>query len=674
MAGLPQDRPIPGAPLLDPLGTPAELAAPVPIAPVPPGAPLMPQLPDVDPLTGLPAAAPPAESQGYQYDAQGAPLWPPPDSWFGTPEGLPEQHQGHDVPVVENEQAPPTAPAQEPPATTQAGAAALAAHEQARREGDIGHAYPEAAPRPSTGDAYLDNLAESGDVRARAAVAEGEAQKQKNLYLSEEGTRIAQDRSARQAAADNEYRQVYNEARARRAELDQEAKNLANAKIDPGRLWHDASFGAKLFVGITAALTGATTRAVQTGQNPVLTQINAMVERDLQAQQAQLDNRYKSLGVRRGLMADDLAAGRDMLDVQYKSLSAAYETAANQMQAYALRFDNPVIDARLATHLADIRDAQMELGTKYQQGKEQQLYARRQDQIHNAQAGRGLDIQAYNAETGRLNMLSEAEARANKQPSVRDQVLMSKEQREQQKYHDERVIPGARAKKGGELLVLDDKQAGPLRDKMATITSMSQKLDELEGIYEKHGWNPLGKWNLMDHAAAEDAKRAKVILGTILPEFSKANEQGVIRDKEYPMYFEMFGDPTALLDPRANISKMREMGIRGMNNELRAKSPNQDVAYWEPERAPSGNQSTSTTSDFAQKQKQNGARRDDQAAPRSSWEIVGQSPDGSKSLTAGGVVIPAGRQIVGQSARTGAGGQSVSTYELDDGSSLDIEE
>ena len=219
MAGLPQNRPIPGAPLLDPLGL---AAAPIlPIAPGMPGAPMAPQLPDVEPLTGLPMAPPP-ELQGYQFDAAGEPLPFPPDDWFATPEGQPAEYQGQDVPVVES---PP--PAQEPPATAAAGPQGLAALDQARRDGHVIDPYadqPAAQAQPAqargTGDAYLDTLNEAADVRSRAAIQQGEAEKQKNLYLSEQGTRIAQQQAERQAAADKEYQEVATEAKAKRGVLE----------------------------------------------------------------------------------------------------------------------------------------------------------------------------------------------------------------------------------------------------------------------------------------------------------------------------------------------------------------------------------------------------------------------------------------------------------------------
>lgn len=668
MAGLPQDRPIPGAPLLDPLG---QAAAPIlPIAPGVPGVPMAPQLPDVDPLTGLPMAAPPLEQapQGYQFDSAGEPLPWPPDDWFAQPDGqAPGEVQGHDVPVVEDKAAP------EPPATAAAGEQGIAALEQARAQGNHTVTAPEAGknapagPRPTTGDPYLDTMYEGEDRKVQAELDKAEAEKRKNLYLSEQGSRAAQDQSDRQASADKEYRQVYNEARTHREQLDQEAQAIANTKTDPKRMWNNMSFGAQLFVGITAALTGATTRAVQTGQNPVLDQINKMVERDLAAQQADLDNRWKGNNVRRGLLADELAAGRDMYDVQYKALNVAYDTAMNQAKSYAMRFDNPVIDARTNAFIAETMERKATLGHELQAQKEAQIHARRQEGFQNSIAQGHLDL-ARRKEAFDEYQFDNPQA---KPPTVRDQVALSKEQREQQKYHDERLIPEARTKKGGEVLALQEGDAKDIRTKMGTVSSMNQKFDRLEQIYAKHGYNPLKDWNILDSEAAEDAKEARLIMGNILPEWSKSNEQGVIRDKEYPMYFKMFGDATGLLDPRTNFKKMREMSVQGMNNELRTRV-GEDVAWWSPKGVAGGDDTTDTTSEFSQKQKQKAEKQADRSAPRPEWEIVGDH--GDKSLTAGNVVIPKGRQIVGQTSKPNAGGRMVDTYELDDGSTLDVEE
>jgi hypothetical protein len=545
MAGLPQDRPIPGAPLLDPLGVQGVPGVVVPAPGLPP--------PYAAELAGLgPAPAEPLP-------------WPPPD-WFAQADGqVPSEFQNKDVPTLE-----PAPPPQEVDAVSGA-APVVDSPTPAAPEAPV-NPYPEAPKRPSTGDAYLDTVNDASDLRAQAAVQQAEAEQAKNAYLADEGVRIAQEQSQRQSAADAEYQQVYSEARAQRKALDQEAQDIANQKTDPMRVWKNMSFGKQLFVAVTAALSGF---SKPNTANPVLESIGAMVERDVAAQEADLANRWKGNTMRRGLLADEMAAGRDMLDVRYKSLNAAYSMAENQMKAYALKYDNPVISARAAAQLADIEERRMTLGMQYTQAKEQQLYERRMQQAQ-------LGVQQYNAKTSRMGMLDEIENRNTpKPPTMREQVMLSKEQREIEQDEASRKVHLAKYK---------DPQKGPVRgptsqvtaevnDKMGTVTNFVQGLRRIKEIRKKNGYSPMGAWG------NDDIKEANAIYEGLLTDFSKAKEQGVIRDGEYKRYERMFGSVTGILDPSANLDAMINTTTQNMNNELQARI-GPDVARWEPENTP----------------------------------------------------------------------------------------
>jgi hypothetical protein len=308
-----------------------------------------------------------------------------PDQW--RPDGLPppvvDELAGAPAPVL------PPAPQEPPPEVDAVSAAApvVPTSPQPAAAPIDPYAPPPAAPappaRPSTGDAFLDTMGDVAEVRARAAVDKAEAEKEKNAYLADEGARIARENSEKRAAADQEYAEVQAEAKTERTAIEAEAKAIANTKMDANRAWNNMSFGQQLFVGITAALNGWVDPK---GPNKVSAMIQQMVDRDLELQKQDLDNRRAGLVTRRGLLADGLAQGRDALDVRYKAMNAGYEMAANQLKATALKFDNPLIDARTNEQLADIAEAQAKGTVAYTQAKEQQIYARRQQELENRRA------------------------------------------------------------------------------------------------------------------------------------------------------------------------------------------------------------------------------------------------------------------------------------------------
>jgi hypothetical protein len=83
--------------------------------------------------------------------------------------------------------------------------------------------------------------------------------------------------------------------------------------------------------------------------------------------------------MKRGLLADEIAMGRDENDAVFKANMAAYDMGINQMNAYAMRFNNPVIDAAVMAETADIQERKMQLGQAYLQQAEAAQWERKKD-------------------------------------------------------------------------------------------------------------------------------------------------------------------------------------------------------------------------------------------------------------------------------------------------------
>lgn len=653
MAEIPGLPDITGIDPLNPMGLPVvPQAAPMGIQ-----SPIPPVVPELAGVQGL---------DMYQPSPEPLP-WPPPDFFAGGQPPIPKD---------------PTAPSpgevipESAPATQQAGPAGLAALEQARADGappppvQYKNAPP---PRQSTGDPYLDMLNETSGQKAEALQAKSEAEKQRNEYVAAEGTRIAQEAQAKQTAADNEYRQVYNEAKAKRAELDAEAKAIAEQKIDPDRAMNAMSVEKKIAIAIGAIVVSQSSNSLRTGKNSVMDAVNDIVTRDMAAQEADLKNRKDVLLTRRGLASDDQAAGRDMLDVQYRSINAAYGMAENAMKSAQLRYNNPVLDADLAYQYAELEERRTTLGQNYIQAKQEQIYQRKQDANRNA-------LGWYNAQTGRMGVENEAAARAGKNgPTVGEAVQLSKEQRDQQTWHDDRYLPGVKTMDGGEVLTLSQPEGEKYRKKLGATTGFVQRIDQLVAIRAKNKDSATGAWRPFKSWGDEDIKAAKAIYEDLLNDYSLAKEQGVIRKEDYVRYDAMFGDVAGLMDNTTNLNTARNGAIQNMNNELQQQArPGQGVAWWDPAGVASGNgsvdaTSTNPTSFDAEEKKRRGVEasrfnRDNQNQP--AWEEIEQSPDGSKVRLANGLVIPRGRRVVDQKSELDGRGDSHTVYILDDGSRI----
>lgn len=378
MAGLPSDRPIPGTPLLDPLtGEPIVATGPQPIAPWAaqfPAAQLAQAAPDWPPAAwGQDQQATPAPDTNQVPEDQALAAQPAQAAAPVAPAGAPST----DNPAAPGGLPPPSVPpapsdptAGGVPATQLAGPQGMAALDQAHADGGNQPIDPytkdqHPGPPISPEQQYYNHIDESARKQKAAVAMEANAEIQKNTAEAQQSLDLAQNMQRRQAQADAMYMSTYKAAKAKRDQLDKEAMDIASTKIDPRRVWHDMSFGAKLATGIMAALAATSRSAPPGAPNPVIAMLNGMAEQDVAAQKESLETRGSMLTQRRGLLADDLAAGRDMLDIQYKSQKAAYEMGKNAIQAYCLQYDNQIITAKGLMQQNAIDDAAWEAHNAY---------------------------------------------------------------------------------------------------------------------------------------------------------------------------------------------------------------------------------------------------------------------------------------------------------------------
>lgn len=406
---------------------------------------------DASPLPdALPQEKPPAQPQ-TDVDAFGRPwVW-----------AQPAPYEGHDVPEVP-------------------GGAALALQHKpeaaAAPQGQVGVVAPaQGAPAKPTAapaeDPYIAAQQKAAEEQKAAARAEAEATKAKNDYLAAQTIKDNDVYNQRVAEADKARLEANQVAKAKTAQLTQEAQDIANTRMDSNRIWKGgAGFAGALSMGIGAILAGATTASIQSGQNPVVDLAMKLVDRDLQTQAQDLANRREGLNMKRGLLADEVAQGREDYDIKFKAAMTGLEQARNAMNAYAARFDNPVIDAKTAQYNAGIDAAQATLVQNHLQQGEATHYQRWKDE-QELKLQRGQQaIGWYNAKTSRMGQ--EAEAQARKDAA------------------DQRAAAQANAGKEFPIYGAGGPKAGPVgyakgKDEAAKAEVMLQAQGELRDLYEE---------------------------------------------------------------------------------------------------------------------------------------------------------------------------------------------
>lgn len=130
-------------------------------------------------------------------------------------------------------------------------------------------------------------------------------------------------------------------------EIDKKNTELQNTKIDPHRLYNNSSTGEKILGGLALAL-GAMGAAspYNHGENKAWTVISGAIDRDLKAQQVDLETGFAGTKARSGLLRDYMDVTKDKR-VAYEAARGDYlQRAKMQLDAIGANFKGPQAQAR----------------------------------------------------------------------------------------------------------------------------------------------------------------------------------------------------------------------------------------------------------------------------------------------------------------------------------------
>lgn len=298
---------------------------------------------------------------------------------------------------------------------------------------------------------HEEQLGDIAQQQAKAYADIAAADKAENAYNQAEGVRIAKEAEEKQAAADQALETAHTEATRKRQELDIEAVKIANTKTDPNRAIANMSLGKKIALIIAAGLQGYRNGAMGKAgaQNNIMDFLNGMIDQDLKAQQMDIANRTTMLGTRGALNTQQWGAEMDMHTMRYKSVATHYEMAKNQMQATALQFNNPRIDAKLALNHAEL--------DKWKLG-EQDTYeaAMRKASLERQQFAEEKRVnQANEAREGRLDAESLRRYEQERADAAKPKPLTTQEETERRHAEKEERLRIVTSSKGEDIVKAD---------------------------------------------------------------------------------------------------------------------------------------------------------------------------------------------------------------------------
>ena len=190
---------------------------------------------------------------------------------------------------------------------------------------------------------------------AEAVAAGGEAAANVQDVTGQGQMQAAEQESADldQAAANQKARQEYLEGISK--DIENDSKDMANAKVDPDRWWASRSTPQRI-LGIIALALGGFGAASRGGRNGAADMIQSAIENDISAQRGQIENKWGALKERHMLLSDKASQYGSMDIAEKQQVAARLQGALLAAQGAAARATSPVERAHAAQLVAQLQE------------------------------------------------------------------------------------------------------------------------------------------------------------------------------------------------------------------------------------------------------------------------------------------------------------------------------
>jgi len=177
-----------------------------------------------------------------------------------------------------------------------------------------------------------------------------EADKAKAIYDEMGRFNEAQEKIEEQNIENEKYRQE--QSRLKWNKLSEAEERFSNMKVDPGKFWADRTTGDKIMIGIGAVL-GAFGKS--TTGNRAVAIINQAIERDIDAQKANIGIASKSLDKKQSLYKDMLGIFGDEREAEKAAKVVAYDAVKRRIGQITQGYEDPILRAKGAKLIGEIQ-------------------------------------------------------------------------------------------------------------------------------------------------------------------------------------------------------------------------------------------------------------------------------------------------------------------------------
>jgi hypothetical protein len=221
---------------------------------------------------------------------------------------------------------------------------------------------PATAPRPA-GKANPDpfgiraaqkGLLDTYDTRANALRQIQSAEADKAAVVGDHRAELARRHSEDASIAGMEQDYAARHFDEKMTELERQLDDVATKKIDPQRLMKETP-GLGFMAIIGGAIGGFYQGLTRSGENPFLKELNIMIDRDIAAQEKEIDTGIRGANQQMGLLAQQRAIFQDTQQAKMAAQALYYQSAEDQLMAEAARYDQPIYKARAEEAAAQIQ-------------------------------------------------------------------------------------------------------------------------------------------------------------------------------------------------------------------------------------------------------------------------------------------------------------------------------
>ncbi len=425
----------------------------------------------------------------------------------------------------------------------------------------------------------------------------------------------ADEDNLRQLRADIDARKIADAAtQAKSDAIVKDALALASRKVDPDHWMSTRSTGQRIAAFVAAIVGGLVQGRTGAARNQGMDLIQQQIDRDIDAQKADIENGKFALGIRQNQVAQEFQRTGNLFQAAETVRLATYQAVINKMQVEQQNFDpRGTRWLNYAAGMQDMRARQAASAEAMRKTIFDENYKVATIDIQRQNAARQAwkdkqDVAIAWAKEDREAGKDKADATVwdPKQLAVLNpglplppipmsqgnytKWLGTQKEGEQAVTAARANTPEERARQFGVGEVVDDKGepvlfrdvavAGKVADSKGAVDSATHLIDKILAARARYGWSS-------DLLKSAEWRQMQADYGSLVLQKKNTDQLGVLSVGDMELIGKSLGttDPTEVRDPTAGLRTARENMINNVNATIRGQAvlpPGRTLQRWEP--------------------------------------------------------------------------------------------